>query len=159
MIDIDSFKQFNDRYGHIEGDKVLMEVAHQINSSVVDSKNFAARIGGEEFIYITENLSLAQTLKIAEELRERVINLEIPHESSEHKYLTISLGISQVILSEENNVYKCIELADKALYSAKVNGKNCMRIFNYMSNDNGTSEYDHGFIENNPNQIELPINY
>ena len=109
MIDIDLFKQFNDRYGHVEGDRVLVEVAEQISLSAADTNDFAARIGGEEFIYVAENQSLFQTKKIAEEIRSRVIDLQVPHESSSHGILTISLGISRIALVSENDIFKCIE--------------------------------------------------
>ncbi len=135
MIDIDFFKQFNDRYGHVEGDKVLVEVAEQISLSAADTDNFAARIGGEEFIYIVDNLSLEETMEIAEELRKSVMDLEIPHESSMNGFLTISLGISSVELVSENDVFKCIEDADKALYKAKESGRNCIRSYDAAHNN------------------------
>lgn len=135
MIDVDFFKQFNDCYGHLEGDRALIEIAEQICRSADESKKFAARLGGEEFIYLAENQSMEQTSKIAEEIRKRVLQLEIPHEGSEHKVLSISLGLSRISRDEANAVYQCIEFADRALYKAKFNGRNCSR---YMDEENQT---------------------
>lgn len=129
MIDIDFFKQFNDQYGHMEGDKVLVRVAEQIKGSVVDGRHFAARIGGEEFIYLTQGEDPSSVVKIAESLRSRIELLKIPNEKSGHRVLTISLGVSRIELTLENTIDKSIEFADKALYKAKISGRNCIRFY------------------------------
>jgi diguanylate cyclase (GGDEF)-like protein len=128
MIDIDSFKQFNDSYGHFSGDEILIKVAEKINEMAAEKKHFAARIGGEEFIYVAEGVSVEQLMEIAETIRSNVLNLKIPHDYSEYSYLTISLGVSTLTLNSEKDIFKCIEYADNALYDAKMNGRNCVKL-------------------------------
>ncbi len=132
MIDVDLFKQFNDRYGHLEGDRVLVEVAEQIYQCADHSEDFAARVGGEEFIYVAENQTREQTLEIAEKMRKKIMDLAILQEDSQHGCVTISLGVTVVRRTEENAVLKGIEFADKALYKAKLCGRNCIQ---YLDED------------------------
>lgn len=128
MMDIDYFKQYNDNYGHSAGDKVLISVAQEINSIAKDCSNFAARFGGEEFILAAIDTREQEILNIAEIIRNSVLNLKIPHDSSKvEKYISISLGISTVEVKNKEDIFKCIETADKALYVAKAEGRNCFR--------------------------------
>lgn len=128
MMDIDYFKQYNDNYGHSAGDKVLISVAQEINSIAKDYSNFAARFGGEEFILAAIDTMEQEILNIAEIIRRSILNLKIPHDSSKvEKYISISLGISTVQVKNKEDIFKCIETADKALYVAKAEGRNCFR--------------------------------
>lgn len=128
MVDIDYFKQFNDTYGHSEGDKVIIAVASQIKSIVGYSMDFAARWGGEEFIYIAFDIDAEGIKNAAEKLRNKIYELKIPHKNSKiHNYITVSIGVSTIMAKGEGDVSKGIELADKALYFAKESGRNCVR--------------------------------
>lgn len=128
MVDIDSFKDFNDHYGHNEGDKVLIAVANQINSIVKHALDFAARWGGEEFIYVSFDKEEADIEKVAETIRQKVYSLKIPHEFSQTcEYVTVSIGAAAISILGKRDVSKAIELADQALYSAKRNGRNCVK--------------------------------
>lgn len=127
MIDIDYFKQYNDKHGHFAGDRVLVKVAEQIGTIVEEHGDFSARIGGEEFVWLLKNKSIDQLLGLANELRKRVFDLKIPHCCSDFAYLTVSLGIAKLTVKTKNEVYRCIELADEALYYAKTSGRNCVK--------------------------------
>lgn len=126
MIDIDFFKQYNDHYGHGAGDKVLVSVARSIHSFVRHSWDFAIRYGGEEFVFASIDTNESEILNIAERIRIQIMDMEIPHEHSKiSKYMTISLGTATVEVHGKQDIHRCIELADKALYDAKAKGRNC----------------------------------
>jgi len=128
MVDIDYFKDYNDNYGHNEGDKVLKAVANQINSVVRHTMDFVARWGGEEFIYATFNTNEEEIAKIAETIRSNVFDLQISHESSKAwGFISVSLGTCSIEVGGKANVGRAIEQADKALYLAKTSGRNCVK--------------------------------
>lgn len=125
FIDIDFFKNYNDTYGHQKGDEVLQVVASEIKNSLKRSHDLVARYGGEEFVVILPNTSKTDALNIANSIRIKVQNLKIEHKtSSVEKVLTISLGLSSFIPSEEISHKDMIKEADEALYKAKNSGKN-----------------------------------
>ncbi len=103
MLDIDNFKQFNDNYGHNKGDIILKEVAYQINSAVKNSNmDFAARWGGQEFIYIAFNTDEEEIRKIAETIREKVFALKIPHKfSNTSSFVTVSIGTCTIEIKDQ----------------------------------------------------------
>lgn len=130
MVDVDYFKQFNDIYGHNEGDRVLIAVANQINSVVRHTMDFAARWGGEEFVYAAFNTNAAEIEKIAETIRRKVLNLKIPHGfSKKWNYISVSIGTCTIDVAGKVDVGKGIERADKALYLAKTSGRNCVKVY------------------------------
>lgn len=125
MMDIDCFKKYNDNYGHSAGDNILILVAQQINTIVRHSSDFLARLGGDEFVFVSINTSEDEIIKIANRIRKSIIELKIPHEYSENfKYVTLSLGTATTSVNSKEDIYTCIENADKALYEAKMKGKN-----------------------------------
>lgn len=126
MIDIDFFKQYNDTYGHSKGDICLREVAQCISQNTFITSAFVGRYGGEEFIVILPRTDEEEALKIAENIREQVIMLQIPHLGREDdmNILTISLGVASVIPNNSDKSIYLLELADKALYRAKAEGRN-----------------------------------
>lgn len=130
MMDIDGFKLYNDKYGHVEGDEVLKKIAAQLNEVLRDSKDFVARYGGEEFIYIALKTDEKEICEIANKIRKMVYNLKIIHENPNvSNYVTLSFGTATVIPYNINSIYECIKNADTALYKAKTEGKD--RIINY----------------------------
>lgn len=130
MVDIDYFKQFNDSYGHNEGDRVLIAVANQINSVVRHNMDFVARWGGEEFIYAAFNTNETEIGKIAETIRSKVLDLKIPHGfSKKWDYISVSIGTCTIDVAGKVDVGKGIERADKALYLAKTSGRNCVKVY------------------------------
>lgn len=126
MIDIDNFKKLNDNYGHPNGDKMLIAVAKQINSVVKHSMDFAVRWGGEEFIYAAFNITEEEIVKIAETIRLKVLSIENDFSKS-FCAISVSLGTSSIQVRDKSDISKGIELADKALYLAKISGRNCVK--------------------------------
>lgn len=129
LMDIDHFKQFNDNYGHQEGDACLIQISQALSEAVVRKTDFFARYGGEEFVYILPNTNIDNAVVIAEKLRISIMALQIPHAySSAGNSVTISLGVATMI-PDRNSFYSVlIKAADDALYKSKKNGKNKMSI-------------------------------
>ena len=125
MMDIDNFKYYNDKYGHINGDEVLRQISCKLNEILRGSIDFVARYGGEEFIYIALQTNENEILDIAKEIKKQIYNLKIPHEVSEVcEYVTASLGIATIVPDNIESIYECIRNADISLYEAKIQGKN-----------------------------------
>lgn len=132
LLDIDYFKQYNDVYGHIEGDECLKAVAAAIQDCVYRPADFVARFGGEEFTVILPDTSFEGAIHIAETIREKVESLKIQNCGSiAFEYVTISIG---VVTKEamHTTIKEFIECADKALYKAKNLGRN--KVVGYDSN-------------------------
>ncbi|WP_434685182.1 diguanylate cyclase domain-containing protein [Pseudanabaena minima] len=125
MLDIDYFKYYNDYYGHQGGDEVLLRVAQIINQVPRRASDLVARYGGEEFAVILPNTSVEGAFKFAEQIRESVLSLEIPHARSQvSKYVTLSLGAAAMMPNPDNKLEDLITQADEALYQAKKLGRN-----------------------------------
>ncbi len=123
--DIDFFKQYNDTYGHQGGDDCLKQIAQVMENVPKRPADLVARYGGEEFGVILPNTNIAGAIEISEQICQAVRDLKISHEKSlVASYVTLSLGISCIIPTTENNVTEFIEMADKALYKAKHQGRN-----------------------------------
>lgn len=117
MIDIDHFKLINDRFGHMAGDAVLVELA-KLFKAMIRSTDLIGRWGGEEFLVILPDTDEFGAMELAEKIRKRVSE----NHFLEQERLTISLGVS--VFRDDNNVDSIIYRADQALYQAKKNGKN-----------------------------------
>lgn len=125
MIDIDNFKAYNDRYGHEAGDEVLKKVGEKISEAVRRPADTAARYGGEEFILVLPDTEMEGGLKVAEDLRAEVEELEITHEAAENgSVLTISLGVATAVPDRDQKNRKLVKQADSELYRAKSQGRN-----------------------------------
>nr|WP_278279708.1 diguanylate cyclase [Clostridium sp. DMHC 10] len=125
MIDVDFFKLFNDNYGHQTGDYCLKKIGETLSSSINTSYGIVARYGGEEFIIVIEGLTKELALIEAEKIRKNIENLNIPHDFSPvSNYVTISLGVSSLIPSDDSSIKTLIEKADVALYEAKKRNRN-----------------------------------
>lgn len=130
MIDIDSFKAYNDCYGHVEGDRALARVAAALDGSRRRSTDFVARYGGEEFLFIALGIDEAGTFTLAEIIRKNVEALKIRHDASQFSsWLTISLGALTIIPGAAESCSDAINMADMALYDAKRAGGNQTRIY------------------------------
>lgn len=130
MIDIDLFKNYNDTYGHPEGDRCLRQVAQTISGTIQRSRDLVARYGGEEFIVILPDTNLAGTAVVAENIRSEVKTLNIPHATSGiSDRLTISLGIASTVPSINSQASNLIMAADQALYLAKQNGRDRVEMY------------------------------
>jgi len=125
--DLDYFKLYNDTYGHQAGDECLQAVAQLIDQCTHRPADLAARYGGEEFAIILPNMSTKGALQLAERIRSEIRNLKIVHDSSLiDSYVTISLGVSCVVPQKGKSSKTIVAAADKALYEAKKNGRNCV---------------------------------
>ncbi|MGM0416476.1 MAG: diguanylate cyclase [Thermodesulfobacteriota bacterium] len=126
MMDIDHFKNFNDNYGHGEGDECLRKVAREISHTLARPADMVARYGGEEFVVLLPETDCAGAKKVAEEVRSAVEALKIPHEySSVADVVTISLGVaSSEFRDPTTSKENLLKRADDALYQSKENGRN-----------------------------------
>lgn len=126
IMDIDYFKEYNDTYGHQEGDSALAKVASVLKNYTNRSSDFAFRLGGEEFGIITL-LDKEKVTEFAMLIKNEVEKLEIEHKTSiASSYLTISIGITSKEYYNISNSTILYKEADDALYKAKSNGRNCI---------------------------------
>lgn len=131
LLDIDNYKLFNDTYGHLAGDDCLKKIADYLSKFNDPPFNFVSRYGGEEFSLLFLSRSKEEVIQLSEQIREDILNLKIPHETSPtHKYVTVSIGVASVIPNEETSSQKLILKADRALYYSKNNGRNQVTYFN-----------------------------
>jgi diguanylate cyclase len=122
MLDIDNFKKVNDTYGHITGDLILKQLSEILIKSC-RSFDFISRKGGEEFCVILSDSNFEQAFEIAERIRKNVQENYFITDNNEKINITISIGVSSYP-GKANNISNLMEIADKALYYAKNNGKN-----------------------------------
>lgn len=124
MCDVDCFKSYNDNYGHLMGDDCLQRVAKAITCAVKHPAYLVSRYGGEEFAIVLPNTSARGGMYIAETIKIEIEWLKIPHiQSSVSKYVTVSMGVSSTIPSEQYSPQDLIAAADRALYEAKNQGR------------------------------------
>jgi diguanylate cyclase (GGDEF)-like protein/PAS domain S-box-containing protein len=125
VLDVDFFKQYNDRYGHGAGDACLRNVAKAMELAATRPRDMVARIGGEEFAMILPETDADAARKIAERCLRLIGDLQVPHEGSAiGSHVTASLGVGTVTPSAEMKPARFTEAVDKALYKAKQNGRN-----------------------------------
>ncbi|WP_029067590.1 tetratricopeptide repeat-containing diguanylate cyclase [Lachnobacterium bovis] len=125
ILDVDFFKEYNDNYGHQQGDECLRLISKIIKEFVGKKNGFFARYGGDEFIIIYENVTLEQAILNERLLHEAIGRANIKHEYSKcDKKVTVSQGICCGIPSADNKLQDYLEIADKALYKVKEAGKN-----------------------------------
>ncbi|MBT3536286.1 MAG: diguanylate cyclase [Rhodospirillaceae bacterium] len=125
LLDIDHFKDFNDTYGHQEGDECLVKVGRAISESVKRAKDLAARYGGEEFCCVLPDTTYEDATRIANRIRENVIALDIPNTgSSAEPIVTVSLGVVTIMPNGSVTPAQVIKMADDNLYAAKRAGRN-----------------------------------
>ena len=128
MLDVDYFKSYNDAYGHPAGDKVLMAVVQAINAGLLRATDKLFRYGGEEFVAVLPDCTQDKAMAIAEQMRQAVLALQLPHRCSETaSQLTVSLGVSTLVGEQTCSADKLLEASDLALYAAKKNGRNCVQ--------------------------------
>ncbi|MBN9698328.1 MAG: GGDEF domain-containing protein [Zoogloea sp.] len=121
MLDIDHFKRVNDEHGHDAGDRVLQQVAGQIMSHVRGG-DFVFRYGGEEFLAVLAAIDEERAQAVAEKVRRRIAELDIPLSGERSIRVTVSIGVAAN--DGHPDYQRIIERADKALYSAKESGRN-----------------------------------
>jgi diguanylate cyclase (GGDEF)-like protein len=124
MIDVDHFKLYNDTYGHPEGDACLSRIGETLAGIAADTMGFAGRYGGEEFCLLLPNTDAIKALEIGEMVRAAVVDLGVPHATSSHRTVTVSVGVAATLPSDTQRPGDLIEAADAALYAAKHRGRN-----------------------------------
>lgn len=124
LIDVDRFKAFNDCYGHQAGDHALVEVARALERIVTHPSDVLARYGGEEFAAILYGADAERGFEIAERLRTEIAAMSLAHEESALGVVTISIGVAHVEPTPERRPQGAVQLADEALYQAKLKGRN-----------------------------------
>ncbi|MDM1261423.1 sensor domain-containing diguanylate cyclase [Acinetobacter indicus] len=126
FIDIDHFKPYNDNYGHLQGDHCLISVAQLLKQHFARASDFVARFGGEEFVVLLPETPLADAVQLAENFRQAVYALEIPHtKTGEITQVTVSIGANSYHQNQQyHNVVDFLHSADELLYLAKNKGRN-----------------------------------
>ncbi|EIL91660.1 MULTISPECIES: GGDEF domain-containing protein [Rhodanobacter] len=127
MIDIDYFKQYNDCYGHLEGDACLKRVAWLLASAATRARDLLARFGGEEFVLLLPETDESASLKLAARCRDLILAEQIPHaQSAVGPVLTISVGAATCIPAHADELRGFLDGVDKRLYRAKQQGRDCI---------------------------------
>jgi diguanylate cyclase (GGDEF)-like protein len=125
MFDIDFFKQYNDCYGHIQGDDCLKRVAQALKSGAARPRDFLARYGGEEFALVLPETDERGAESVALRCRDALAAEEIVHETSPvAKVVTVSIGVGSLVPPLDGQPVQFIEEVDKRLYRAKLGGRN-----------------------------------
>jgi diguanylate cyclase (GGDEF)-like protein len=126
MVDIDHFKLFNDRYGHVRGDACLRAVGETLSLVTLEEAVLVARYGGEEFALLLPGLDLARATALAEEMRRAIEDLQIAHSEASCGLVTISIGVESLVPELSQSAADLVEAADRALYAAKRRGRNAV---------------------------------
>lgn len=125
LCDIDYFKNYNDHYGHLAGDRTLRDVAQTIHKSLLRSEDMVARYGGEEFALVLPDTNLEDAQHVIERIQRNLANLNIAHKtSSTAARLTLSMGAISLLPDESCGILELIHTADLGLYEAKAAGRN-----------------------------------
>lgn len=125
MLDIDFFKRYNDAWGHLEGDKVLMSMG-RIISSCLRNMDSAYRYGGEEFAVLLPETELKQACLVGNRIKDNVQKAVFTPENGVQASVTISIGAAQIVRGED--VTSFIKRTDKVLYLSKENGRNQLTV-------------------------------
>ena len=126
LFDVDYFKRYNDRYGHMEGDSCLWMLSKAVTDSLLRPMDKLVRVGGEEFLVILPNTDEEGAKLVANRLLTTVFDLNIAHADSNHGRVTISAGIATKIPTDNKTIDSLMVQADKSLYAAKGQGRNCV---------------------------------
>lgn len=125
MFDIDFFKQYNDLYGHVKGDRCLVDIAQTLDLALDGPRDLVARFGGEEFVVLLPQTDASVALKVAERCQRLIKKQAIIHAQSPHEQrITVSIGVGSVVPGEHMKPSDFIEAVDRQLYAAKRNGRN-----------------------------------
>jgi diguanylate cyclase (GGDEF)-like protein len=124
MIDVDRFKKYNDHYGHQAGDDCLRKVASVLAQVVSRQTDIVARYGGEEFAFIAPATHATEAVRLAQNVCNVMLDMEMPHAASEFGCVTISVGVAVMVPGTGQDAQALIKAADDALYQAKNQGRN-----------------------------------
>lgn len=124
MIDVDRFKEYNDHYGHQDGDSCLQLIASTLKTHINRASDILARYGGEEFSIVLPSCKLVDACRIAEQIRRSVEAMHVAHSESANGIVTVSIGVASVVPDRESSSDLILRQADSALYQAKRAGRN-----------------------------------
>lgn len=123
MIDADHFKNFNDAFGHVAGDRALIALSGCLSRRTNRSGDLAARYGGEEFSVILPNVGRQEAIRLAELIRQDVLDLDLPHDENARRF-SVSIGVATKEPHDDADVVELVKAADEALYASKASGRN-----------------------------------
>lgn len=125
FVDIDFFKQYNDRYGHVRGDECLQRVAKILRTGATRPRDFVARYGGEEFVLVLPDTDERGAERVAARCREAIAEEAIIHETSTASpIVSVSVGVGTVVPTADDTAVAFLEEVDRRLYQAKQRGRN-----------------------------------
>jgi diguanylate cyclase (GGDEF)-like protein len=129
MLDVDQFKKYNDHYGHLRGDECLRAVAGVLRKSLHRQGDLVGRYGGEEFVVIMPGTDAIGALRVSGGILHAIQALNIPHAQSKYGKITLSIGAATLecipyIQGVEEHCDALLQAADRALYTAKLSGRN-----------------------------------
>jgi len=140
ILDVDHFKQYNDRYGHVQGDECLKSMARALCLAIKRPRDMIARTGGEEFVLLLPETALDAAQQLAERCKDALAALRIPHAaSSVGEFVTASMGVGTVQPSGSMEPMRFIAAVDKLLYKAKQAGRNRIEPADVELDANSTS--------------------
>ncbi|KYC38589.1 diguanylate cyclase [Scytonema hofmannii PCC 7110] len=127
LCDVDCFKLYNDTYGHLAGDDALRHIAKAIFQTVKHPADLVARYGGEEFAVILPNTDIEEAIAVARKIQTNVSALQLSYPNSlVSQFITLSLGVASIIPRSQSSSAALIAAADRGLYQAKAQGRNCV---------------------------------
>lgn len=126
MVDLDHFKSINDRHGHLVGDECLRWAARRISRALRPHDALLARFGGEEFVVVLPDHDLRSAVAVAEEVRRSLV-AELCESQGVLLRVSASIGVHTIAPDADDDIDDALDTADKALYAAKANGRDCVR--------------------------------
>lgn len=127
LIDVDHFKKYNDRYGHLAGDECLRQVAAILAGVLRRPADFVARYGGEEFVMILPQTELPGAISLGATILSAFADHGLEHDDNDQGYVTVSVGAATTIPGHKVRLETLLRHADSALYQAKRKGRNCVQ--------------------------------
>lgn len=129
LVDVDYFKDYNDCFGHVEGDQCLRRVAEAMRRSTLRLNDLTARYGGEEFAVLLPDTPIEGAERVAKRIMDNIDELSVPHPVSDvTDHVTVSVGVAHVTHFDGMQSSDLISLADEALYQAKAQGRNRLMV-------------------------------
>lgn len=127
MLDVDLFKQYNDLYGHLQGDTCLITIARALGQAAVRPRDVVARFGGEEFVILLPETDAQGAREVAERCQRLIDQQALDHELSPHgQRVTLSIGVGTAVPNGSSSHHDLLQAVDQQLYAAKQQGRNCI---------------------------------